>query len=59
MAGRDLRASLATNGLPPEVEEKMLSLHDRNIQLTAEMQSLEQKLHKAKAVSLQNTLTSS
>lgn len=49
---RDLRASLGGKDLPEEAKAKFLSLHEDNVQLKEQLKTSQEKLQKARAVSL-------
>ncbi|WWC93739.1 hypothetical protein V866_000575 [Kwoniella sp. B9012] len=44
----DLRASLASKGLPQEIQQQLLSLLSQNSDLSSQVKSLDEKLQKAK-----------
>ncbi|WVQ81913.1 hypothetical protein IAT38_004040 [Cryptococcus sp. DSM 104549] len=45
----DLRATMAANGVPPEAQQKLLDISERNSKLGDEVKVLTEKLQKAKA----------
>ena len=48
---RDLKASLAVKGIPPEAQSQILQLHGQNANLAAEVNRLEEQLQLARASS--------
>lgn len=43
IVGSELEASMSASGVPAETQQKLLSLYDRNTELSAEIEALQDK----------------